>query len=485
MRQRMALIEILILMLSLLLLGADNGDKFKELLEEGISLFEEGDFEGAIDKLRSAIILSGPKAEMAKAYMLVGISYLAMGGQKEAESCFEFAVKLKPNLQMPEGYPPKAIKLFENVRKRLLGKLILRTNPPETKVYLDDRYVGRTDQKGRIEIFPILIGRHRLELRKTHYHDLVKEIIVKSGDNPMEYTLRKIRVQLRLRTEPIGAEIMLDGKFVGRSPINLDVDEDAQPTLTVRYPTYREFSGKVRIAEGKVSLGEMAFPIRRSAASILIKLEKLPPGALYVSSDPAKAEVYLDGKFMGLTPLKLDEVEVGGHRIELFKDGFDRLQDEVMIESAETTVYRALLGGRIEVSSVPDGAEVILNGQKIGLTPVKSQQLPPGSYAVLIRKPGFRDIWEEVTVSTGKTVELIGRLRPYTGALWISSEPKGASIFVDGRFSGRTPRLIYGLKVGEHEIRLEKETRSWSGKVKIRRNRIAYLSPRMRSHGIR
>ena len=480
MMRRKAALTALVLFLFLLLMGASGDKRFDKLLQEGRLLFEEGNFEGAIDRLRSAIILGGPKKRMATAYMIVGISYLAMGGRREAESCFEFAIKLNPELQMPKGYPPKAVALFGKVQERLLGRLLLKTDPPEAEVYLDGKRIGRTDRRGEIEIYPVLIGRHRLELRKIHYHDHIGEIVVKSGTNTVKLSLRKIKIRLNLRSDPIGAEVLLNGRKVGETPINLEVEEDARPVLTVRYPTYREFSGDVRIEGNRVFLGDTAYPVRRFSASILIRLEKLPPGVLLVRSDPKGAEVHLDGRFVGITPLKLEKVEVGKHEISIFKDGFDRLYDEVKIESGRIAVYRGVLGGKVEVKSVPEGAEVILNGRRIGHTPLRSPQLPPGSYTVLIRKPGFRDIWSKVTVSTGRTAEIVGRLRPYIGALWISSDPKGASIFVDGRFSGRTPKLIYGLEVGEHDIRLKMGTASWSGKVKIRRNRIAYLAPHVR-----
>ena len=45
------------------------------------------------------------------------------------------------------------------------------------------------------------------------------------------------------------------------------------------------------------------------------------PGTLSVTSDPAGATVYVDGRVAGTTPLTTDVAE-GDHRVRLVKDGF-------------------------------------------------------------------------------------------------------------------------------------------------------------------
>jgi hypothetical protein len=45
-------------------------------------------------------------------------------------------------------------------------------------------------------------------------------------------------------------------------------------------------------------------------------------GALAVSSDPGGATVYVDGQFVGQTPLTLQRLQAGDHRVRLVKDGY-------------------------------------------------------------------------------------------------------------------------------------------------------------------
>jgi hypothetical protein len=59
----------------------------------------------------------------------------------------------------------------------------------------------------------------------------------------------------------------------------------------------------------------------------------------------------------------------------------------------------------------------------------------------------------------------------------IESRPRGATVYVDGKFSGTTPMLMDGLDVGDHMVSIEADGyRPWSSSVRIgsgERSRIA------------
>ncbi len=59
--------------------------------------------------------------------------------------------------------------------------------------------------------------------------------------------------------------------------------------------------------------------------------EPLPPGSIAVASDPAGADVYLDGLLRGETPLLLEGVAAGEHALELRHGGFGAWSDTVSV----------------------------------------------------------------------------------------------------------------------------------------------------------
>jgi len=71
------------------------------------------------------------------------------------------------------------------------------------------------------------------------------------------------------------------------------------------------------------------------------------------------------------------------------------------------------------------------------------------------------------TVGNNKTIH---RTVTYfnTGSVFVSSEPSGASIYLDGEYKGTTPKTISDVSVGYHTIELNKEGyQSWSTSVYV------------------
>ena len=70
-------------------------------------------------------------------------------------------------------------------------------------------------------------------------------------------------------------------------------------------------------------------------------------------------------------------------------------KSELPVSTAENATIR--------INSSPGGAEVILNGKTMGMTPI-SLDVRSGEWTITLRKPGFRS-WEKfVRVGTGENL---------------------------------------------------------------------------------
>jgi tetratricopeptide (TPR) repeat protein len=135
--------------------------------------------------------------------------------------------------------------------------------------------------------------------------------------------------------------------------------------------------------------------------------------ALEVESDPAPAEVRLDGRFVGLTPVRIRGVAAGEHLVAVSLDGY-----EPHAERRELTRGRASIkvrlkpkeSGELRVRTAPEGAEVILDGQSRGNTPLELDGLAPGFYRLVVRKAGHEILSREIRIEAGKTVEIKSKL---------------------------------------------------------------------------
>jgi serine/threonine-protein kinase len=68
--------------------------------------------------------------------------------------------------------------------------------------------------------------------------------------------------------------------------------------------------------------------------------------------------------------------------------------------------------GSIRVASSPDGAAITVNGEPAGRTPRLINNLPPGSYEVVLSSPSYRDFTQTVEVEENQQLQVNGELSP-------------------------------------------------------------------------
>ena len=149
-------------------------------------------------------------------------------------------------------------------------------------------------------------------------------------------------------------------------------------------------------------------------------------------------------------------------------------------------------GGMLSIESEPIGANVLINGAKLGLTPLDILELELGSYTVRLEKAGYES--EELSAelnSDNPRATLSVPLKseappaPRLGALSIASTPPGAQVLLDGKPSGTTPLQRLRARPGERTIRLQKiGFEPWEATIALRAGATesisATLEPRAR-----
>jgi hypothetical protein len=136
--------------------------------------------------------------------------------------------------------------------------------------------------------------------------------------------------------------------------------------------------------------------------------------------------------------------------------------------------------GTVAVTTNPPGAEIVLDGQTQGLTPMKLT-VPAGSHVLELRGAGDpRTIALDVTAGSelSQYIELAkGPLA--AGSLQIRTEPAGAIVVVDGVPRGTSPVTVADLTPGEHSVVLEKEGASTRQSVTVEAGATASLVAQM------
>lgn len=106
----------------------------------------------------------------------------------------------------------------------------------------------------------------------------------------------------------------------------------------------------------------------------------------------------------------------------------------------------------LSVNSNPQGAQVIVNGQVVGQTPL-TVSVRPGRTEVEVRLRGYVPYLTTVQPRPGESVSVFATLQPEVrnGTLVVNSNVGGAEVLINGARSGRTP-LQLSLREGTYEV---------------------------------
>src|SRR5450756_1795598 len=117
---------------------------------------------------------------------------------------------------------------------------------------------------------------------------------------------------------PPGAKVALDGATKGVTPLTLIGLKPRNYALVISLKGYAAISRTVDLSDGTQSTQDFS----------LIKAF----GKLSIVSNPAGAQVFLDGKSRGITPLKIDSLPVGDYVLTLKLDGSTDITDTLSVK---------------------------------------------------------------------------------------------------------------------------------------------------------
>lgn len=160
------------------------------------------------------------------------------------------------------------------------------------------------------------------------------------------------------------------------------------------------------------------------------------PGQLYLSTEPPGAEVELEGRLLGRSPLQA-ELRPGRYKVTLAREGFDPSEQEIYIGAGSKAEYRFVLRSQSEVLYVttdPPGAEVELwqNGKVLAKGPAPlTQTLPRGRYKLVCSRLGFESYQRDLELAGGGGLQPIQvKLEKNSGTVRFDVFQRGATVTI-------------------------------------------------------
>jgi serine/threonine-protein kinase len=139
-----------------------------------------------------------------------------------------------------------------------------------------------------------------------------------------------------------------------------------------------------------------------------LHLESLALG-LRVTSNPPGADIFVNGAKSGQTPATLP-LAAGQYNLVLRLEGYEGFNTHVDVEENAQTLFNADLKLKnqhvawVHVDSVPEGAEIIIDGTSTGVFSPARVQMPAGLHSVTLKLKGYQPGHREVQASEGGTV---------------------------------------------------------------------------------
>jgi hypothetical protein len=246
-------------------------------------------------------------------------------------------------------------------------------------------------------------------------------------------------------TNPPGAQVVLDGKPQGASPTTLTVAAGAH-VLELRG------AGEPRTISIDVAAG--------AQLSQYIELAKgsLGAGSLQVRTEPAGAEVIVDGVARGPSPVIVSDLSPGEHVVSL-KGENGTTRQTVTIEAGATASLVANLAtatsspassaGWISVSTLKP-VQLFEDGRLLGSSDTERLMVPAGTHQLEIvnESLGYRST-RAVQVSAGKVSPI--KVEFPKGTIALNAVP-WADVWIDGEKVGETPIGNLPMTIGTHEI---------------------------------
>ena len=143
---------------------------------------------------------------------------------------------------------------------------------------------------------------------------------------------------------------------------------------------------------------------------------RLGRGSLYVDSTPNEANIYLDGRSIGVTPLSLDTLTAGSYTLRAEKDGHIPQDMDITIRREKETSKTFILipRARFTLNTIYDDVSITTGGATRIMQAGDSWEVDPGRHRIRARLLGYHTITDRLTFRPGQETKLKLDFEPKT-----------------------------------------------------------------------
>jgi formylglycine-generating enzyme required for sulfatase activity len=378
----------------------------------------------------------------------IGDNYLLLQGEHQLSAEAPGYYPLRKTIQVSG----EATQEIDVVLQPLPGNLLVRSTLDDIQLSIDDQ--DPVTVPGTIS--EISRGAHKLEFAKYRYFTLQQEVEIEGLGKiqAIDISLQPAWGQVEFTTVPEGAELFIDQRLIGQTPLSAEVLETGSQ-LTLKAQGYKTLQQQVRVKAGS------------KATHPLIEMI-VADGTLTINSVPQGASITIDKQFKGTTPMDVAVTPFAKHNIELFLEGYLNTKQSVSVKPEQQRQISVNLTpniGRVRLNITPADAAILVDGKRLG-TGSQTLSLNAKPQSISVEKSGYETQSMTVTPRPGHQQVLTIQLLTLQQAYW-ASRPATIKTSVGGKlklfqpdeqFMLGAPRRQPGRRANEAEraVRLER-----------------------------
>ena len=279
--------------------------------------------------------------------------------------------------------------LMTSAGAEAVGTLVVTTDPAGAPVIIDGAARGVTPLT--LQLPP---GAHQLLIVGTDGEPRIIPLNIVAGSTVAQSIELSNKAaartgELTIRSDPPGASVTIDGAPIGTTPFTLDGLTPGKHTVTLASDAGRA-SQDVVIEAGK-------------SASLFVPLsaaQGVPVSGWISVAAPVEVQVYEDARLLGTSRSDRIMVSAGSHQFEIVNEALSYRTTRSVTVTPGKVAAVALDWPKASLAlNAQPWAEVWINGESVGETPIGKVMVPIGWHEIVFRHPQLGEQVVRATVT--------------------------------------------------------------------------------------
>ena len=244
-------------------------------------------------------------------------------------------------------------------------------------------------------------GEYKISIQNEGYVSMNNETLIIDENESQDrmFDLSRLPGKIVFTTNPgVDFDLYVDDSEVSKATPETFVSAGNRK-IELRFDRYFPIEKEIFV-NGKGEIQEYSFDLDPSWADVSI------------STEPVDVGIFNGNERLGNTPSTIQLIQ-GKNTLSLRKSGYKDYEIQLDIVAQDSVSLESLILSRLdvplEIMSEPEGASININDEYRGLTPMEIMLEPLVEHKILISKPGYKDINNQLRLDTIESLSSKGK----------------------------------------------------------------------------